>query len=91
VYTSLQGIVSRKSSNARLTVEETFPDLKEVDLQGFPNDEISKSEIRNIIFPLRNFENMDEDDDNRVTCSSSTIDMVFVYGANEICNEECVG
>jgi hypothetical protein len=36
-------------------------DLEEDDLQGFRNEDVSKSEILDIVRATRSFENMDED------------------------------
>jgi hypothetical protein len=37
------------------------PGLEDDDLQGFPNEEIRKSEILDVVCAMRSFENMDED------------------------------
>jgi hypothetical protein len=38
-----------------------LPDLEDDDLQGFPNEEISKSEILDKVCAVRSFENVSED------------------------------
>jgi hypothetical protein len=38
-----------------------LPDLEEDDLQGFPNKEISKSKIIDMVCTMRSFENIDKD------------------------------
>jgi hypothetical protein len=37
------------------------PDLEEYGLQGFCNEEISKSEILDVVCAMRSFENINED------------------------------
>jgi hypothetical protein len=37
------------------------PDPEELDLQGLPNEEISKSTILDIVYVMRSFEDIDED------------------------------
>jgi hypothetical protein len=38
-----------------------LPDLEEDDFQGIPNEEISKSEILDMVCAMRSFENIDKD------------------------------
>jgi hypothetical protein len=38
-----------------------LPDLEESDLQGFPNEVISKSEILDMVCAVTNFENINEE------------------------------
>jgi hypothetical protein len=37
-----------------------IPDLEEDNLQGFPNEEINKSEILDMVCAMRSFENIDK-------------------------------
>jgi hypothetical protein len=39
-----------------------LPDLEEDNLQSFPNKEISKSKILDMVCAMRSFENIDKDD-----------------------------
>jgi hypothetical protein len=38
-----------------------LPDTEENDLQSFPNEEISKSKILDMVCAMRSFENIDKD------------------------------
>jgi hypothetical protein len=38
-----------------------LPDLEQDDLQGFPNEEISKSKILDMVCAMRSFENINKD------------------------------
>jgi hypothetical protein len=38
-----------------------LPDLEEDDLQGFPNEEIRKSEILDMVCAMRSFKNINEE------------------------------
>jgi hypothetical protein len=40
-------------------------------LQGFPNKEVSKSEILDMVRAMRSFENIDEDDEEWLQCDAS--------------------
>jgi hypothetical protein len=48
--------VTRVQSRRKL-----LPDLEDDDLEGFPNHEISKSEILDMVCAMRSFGNIDED------------------------------
>jgi hypothetical protein len=47
-----------ESSNAASIVEETSSTLQEDNLQGFANEEISKSEVLDMMCAMRSFENI---------------------------------
>jgi hypothetical protein len=55
----ITGTVFCESSN--LSWRNVLPDLKYDDLQGFPIEEISKSEVLDMVCAMRSFENVNEE------------------------------
>jgi hypothetical protein len=49
-------------------------DLEDGDLQGFPNEGISKSKILDIVYAMRSFENIDEDNEEWLQSDACELD-----------------
>jgi hypothetical protein len=72
-----------------------LPDLKKVDLQGFPNEEISKSEIFDMVYAMRSFGNINKDNVKKLLQSDvcelgfqHMTDTDTVYVTKQKCDEE---
>jgi hypothetical protein len=53
-------MVFREYSNMVQSWRKLLPDLEDKNFEGFPNEEIDKSEITDIVCAMRSFENVDK-------------------------------
>jgi hypothetical protein len=62
---TIYGIFRAQSSINQIMLirswRKLLSDLKDYDLQGFPNEEISKSKILDMVCAMRSFKNVDKD------------------------------
>jgi hypothetical protein len=80
----ISSFVFHEPSNADSIVHKLPSDLEEDDLQGFPNNEISKSEILDMMCAMKSSENNDEDNvEERLT--SEACELGFLYNKHRHC------